>query len=293
LQDNHWRDAVKFGISYNTGYHGVDPDQMISVARHAEQRGFESFYVPEHIALYPGAKAGPIELPPSLPIADPLEALSFVAAATERILLGTAVLLLPYHHPVVLAKRLATIDVLSKGRMRLLTVGLGTLPGEAEAAGVEFASRGRRADEAIDVLRLLWAGDENGVSFDGEFFSFRSLCSFPKPCQASTLPIHVGGSSRAAARRAGRRGDGYFPGGRVTVQERAAQREIMRTAAEEAGRDADALEYTRWGSIDMSAADVGTHAENGTTRLVVGAASLDPREQRDEISAFADRLALG
>ena len=144
-----------------------------------------------------------------MPVADPLECLAFVAAATERILLGTGVLLLPYHQPVVLAKRLATLDVLSKGRMRLLTVGVGALPGEAMAGGVDFATRGRRADEAIDVLRLLWDGDENGVSFDGEFFSFTRLCSFPKPLDR--LPIHVGGSSPAAARRAGLRGDGYFP----------------------------------------------------------------------------------
>jgi probable F420-dependent oxidoreductase len=284
---------VKFGISYNTGVYGVDPDGMIAVARHAEDCGFESFYVPEHIALYPGAKVGLVEFPPSLPIADPLETLSFVAAATGRILLGTGVLLLPYHHPVVLAKRLATIDALSKGRMRLLTVGVGALPGEAEAAGVDFATRGRRADEAIDVLRLLWASDENGVSFDGEFFSFQNLCSFPKPWNATTLPIHVGGSSGAAARRAGQRGDGYFPGGRLTAAERASQIELMRTTATQAGRDPDALDYTRWGSIDMSAADVDAHARDGTTRLVVGVTSLDPREQRDEISAFADRLKLG
>ena len=119
----------------------------------------------------------------------------------RAILLGTGVLLLPYHHPVALAKRLATLDVLSKGRMRLLTVGVGALPGEAMAGGVDFATRGRRADEAIDVLRLLWDGDENGVSFDGDFFSFTSLCSFPKPLGG--LPIHVGGCSPAAARRAG------------------------------------------------------------------------------------------
>src|SRR5271169_1491170 len=182
---------------YNTGVYGVDPDAMIAVARHAEDCGFESFYVPEHIALYPGAAVGSAVFPPATPIADPLECLSFVAAATNRILLGTGVLLLPYHHPVVLAKRLATIDVLSKGRMRLLTVGVGALPGEAAAAGVDFATRGRRADEAIDVLRLLWSGDENGVSFDGEFFSFTRLCSFPKPLgNAGVLPIHVGGSSR-------------------------------------------------------------------------------------------------
>ena len=284
---------MKFGISYNTAVYGLDPDNMTAVARHAEECGFESFYVSEHIVVYPGARAGAVEFPPSLAVADPLECLTFVAAATERILLGTAVLLLPYHHPVVLVKRLATLDVLSKGRMRLLTVGLGVLPGEAEAVGVDFATRGRRADEAIDVLRLLWAGGEEGVSFDGEFFSFQNLCSFPKPFNTGTLPVHVGGSSHAAARRAGRRGDGYFPGGRLTAAERAAQIEIMRAAAADAGRDPDALEYTRWGSIDMSAADVQAHASNGTTRLVVGPAALDLRGQREEISAFANRLKLG
>ena len=213
-------------------------------------------------------------------------------AGRRRILLGTAVLLLPYHHPVVLAKRLATIDLLSRGRMRLLTVGVGTLPGEAQAVGVDFAPRGRRADEAIDVLRLLWAGDDSGVSYSGEFFSFTNLCSFPKPWNAATLPIHVGGSSPAAARRAGRRGDGYFPGGRLTAAQRASQVELMCSAAVDAGRDPDALEYTRWGSIDMSVADAEAHARDGTTRLVVAPSSADPAEQLTEMSAFADRFGL-
>ena len=171
---------MKFGLIYNTGYYGTDPDQLIAAARHAEACGFESFYLTEHIALYPGAAVGSFTIPASMPIADPLECLSFVAAVTERILLGTAVLLVPYHQPVILAKRLATLDVLSKGRMRLLTVGVGALPGEAAAAGVDFATRGRRADEAIDVLRLLWSGDENGVSFDGEFFSFSQPVQLPQ-----------------------------------------------------------------------------------------------------------------
>ena len=206
----------------------------------------------------------------------------------ETILLGTAVLLLPYHHPVALAKRLATLDVLSKGRMRLLTVGVGALPGEAMAGGVDFATRGRRADEAIDVLRLLWDGDENGVSFDGDFFSFTSLCSFPKPL--GRLPIHVGGSSPAAARRAGLRGDGYFSGGRLTAAERAAQLDLMRETALAAGRDPAALECTRWGAIDATDDDVAAHAESGTTRLVVSPASTDLSEQKDQLSAFAARL---
>ena len=279
---------MKFGLMYNTGFLGTDPDQMIAVARHAEQCGFESFYCPEHIALYPGASVGPVTIPASTPVADPLECLAFVAAATRSILLGTGVLLLPYHQPVVLAKRLATLDVLSKGRMRLFSVGVGALPGEAMAGGVDFATRGRRADEAIDVLRLLWDGDENGVSFDGEFFSFTNLCSFPKPL--ARLPIHVGGSSPAAARRAGLRGDGYFPGGGLTEAERAAQLDTMRETARAAGRDPAALEYTRWGTIDMTADDVAAHAANGITRLVVGPASTDLSEQKDQISAFAARL---
>jgi len=281
---------VKFGVVYNTAYYGVDPDALAALARHAEECGFESFYLPEHVALYPGASVGQTTFPPGLPIADPLECLSFVAAGTERILLGTAVLLLPYHQPVVLAKRLATIDLLSKGRMRLLTIGVGSLPGEAAAVGVDYATRGRRADEAIDLLRLLWAGDENGVSFDGEFFSITAACSFPKP--AGTLPVHIGGSSAAAARRAGLRGDGYFPGGRLTEAERASQLELMRATARDAGRDPDALEVTRWASADMTADDVAAYAAAGVNRLVVPAAA-DPAEQQDQLSDFAARHGLG
>ena len=281
---------MKFGVHYNTGSYGVDPGALIALARHAEACGFESFYLPEHVALYPGASVGAMTFPADLPIADPLECLSFVAAATERILLGTGVLLLPYHEPVVLAKRLATIDVLSKGRMRLLTIGVGSLPGEAAAVGVDYATRGRRADEAIDALRLLWAGDENGVSFDGEFYSFAAACSFPKPLQP--LPVHVGGSSPAAARRAGRRGDGYFPGGRLTEAERVSQLKLMRAAARDAGRDPDALQVTRWGAIEMTAEDVAQHAGRGADRLVVAPASVHLSEQRDQLAAFADRFAL-
>ncbi|SNR78990.1 probable F420-dependent oxidoreductase, Rv2161c family [Actinomadura mexicana] len=285
-------DDVKFAISYSTPFFGVDPDRITAYARHAEECGFEALYVPEHIALYPGAQVGAMALPPSLPFGDPLDCLNFVAAATERILLGTGVLLLPYHHPVTLAKRLATIDQLSKGRMRLLTVGLGTLPGEAQAVGVDFRTRGRRADEAIQVLRLLWAGDDEGVSFDGEFFSFENLCSFPKPFGGTGLPIHVGGSSPAAARRAGRHGDGFFPGGSLTPDQRAAQLELARSAASEADRDPAALEYTRWGSMDMSEERVEEFARHGVTRIVVSATAPDLEQQREQMSAFARRFGL-
>jgi probable F420-dependent oxidoreductase len=284
---------MKYGLVYHTGMFGIDPDQVRALAQHAEQCGFESFFTTEHIALYPGVTLGRMPIAPDTPIADPLEVLSFVAGVTERLILGTSVLLLPFHQPVVLAKRLATIDQLSRGRMRLFGIGVGALAKEAEAAGVDFHTRGRRADEAIDVLRLLWAGDADGVSFDGEFYSFSDLCSYPKPYQARTLPIHVGGSSPAAARRAGLRGDGYFPGGGLSADEREAQLTLMRQTAGDAGRDADALEYTRWGSISASPEEVAALAAAGVTRLVISPTTADLAEQKQELSAFAGQHGLG
>ena len=283
---------MKFAISYSTPYYGVDPDRIMAYARHAEDCGFEALYLPEHVALYPGATIGAMELPSSLPYLDPLDCLGFVAAATQRLLLGTGVLLIPYQHPVILAKRLATVDVLSKGRMRLLTVGVGALAGEARAVGVDFSTRGRRADEAIDVLRLLWGGGEEGVGFAGEFFEFDDVCSFPKPRGTVHLPIHVGGSSRAAARRAGLRGDGYFPGGALSAKERGVQWELARSSAASAGRDPDSLEYTRWGSIGMAVEQLETFAEQGVTRIVVAPTTADPGQQREEMSAFGERFGL-
>ena len=275
---------MRFAISYQPALHGLDPARLLSYARHAEECGFEGIYLPEHVALYPGARLGQLELPPTTPYLDPVDCLAFVAAATSRLLLGTGVLLLPYHHPVTLAKRLATVDVLSGGRLRLLTVGVGGLPGEAAATGVDFTTRGRRADEAIDVLRLLWSGGP--VSHAGEFFAFEDVCSYPRPL--ADLPVHVGGSSMAAARRAGRRGNGYFAGGMLTPDERARQWAAARAAAS----DPDALEYTRWGSIDMPESTVEAFAAQGVTRIVVSASSADPAEQRDQLSAFATRFGL-
>ncbi|MFI1913986.1 LLM class F420-dependent oxidoreductase [Nocardia sp. NPDC020380] len=283
---------MEFATGYSTPFNGTDPDKLIAFAQHAEQCGFEGLYLQDHIALYPGANYGGGELPATLPYFDPLDALSFIAAATQRILLGTGVLLLPHRHPVVLAKRLATIDVLSKGRMRLLTIGIGALPGEAHAAGIDYRTRGRRADEAIDVLRLLWAGGPDGVSHHGEFFDFENLCSYPKPHAATSLPIHIGGSSEAAARRAGLRGDGYFAGGMLTEHERDRQLEIARATAKENGRTDTAIEYTRWGANDMSPERVRQYTEHGVSRLVVNFAGADLAQQLDQMSEFAELHGL-
>ncbi|UYM07400.1 TIGR03619 family F420-dependent LLM class oxidoreductase [Solicola gregarius] len=283
---------MKFALSWNTAYYGTGADQMSAIAQHAEGLGFEAIYVPEHIALSARPEPAQLALPADTEVVDPLGALAYLAATTERILLGTGVLLLPYHHPVTLAKQLATIDLLSKGRLRLVTIGLGTVPAEAAAFGVDYAARGRVADDAMDALRLLWAGDRDGVSHDGEFYSFDSLTSFPKPYQADGVPLHVGGSSRAAARRAGARGSGWFPGGRLSLPQRAELWQLVQDTAAAAGRSLDGFDHTRWGTIDMTTDDVAARAEQGVTRLVVAPTGSTVDEQRAELSAFAQRHRL-
>jgi probable F420-dependent oxidoreductase len=284
---------MRFGIMWNTAATAADPDAMVSAARVAEECGFESFWLPEHVALYPGAGVEGMSFAADLAIADPLECLSFVAASTSRLLLGTGVMLLPFHHPVVLAKRLATLDVLSRGRMRLFGIGVGSLPGEAEAVGVDFATRGRRADEAIDVMRALWSSGAEGTSFDGEFYRFGAATSFPKPAGTPTLPIHVGGSSLAAARRAGQRGDGFFPGGVLPPEERRRQLEHMRTCAVEAGRDPDRIEITRWSHADLTVEGAESMAEQGADRLILSLTGADDDERRRQLEEFASRHNLG
>jgi probable F420-dependent oxidoreductase len=281
-----------FALSYSTSFFGAEPERLVRVARHAEACGFEALYVPEHVAMYPGARLGAWEVPPATQFPDPLSVLTYVAASTERLLLGTGVLLLPYHHPVSLAKRLATIDVLSNGRMRLLTVGVGALPGEAAAVGVDYTTRGRRADESIDVLRALWAENADGVSLHGEFFELDHVFSYPKPV-AGGLPIHVGGSSAAAARRAGRRGDGWLPSGSLREDARLALWDLVRRSAAEAGRDPATIEYTRMGTLSTPVEHLRKLAAQGVTRVVVAAPEGTVEEQCAELNAFAERLGLG
>jgi alkanesulfonate monooxygenase SsuD/methylene tetrahydromethanopterin reductase-like flavin-dependent oxidoreductase (luciferase family) len=147
-------------------------------------------------------------------------------------------------------------------------VGLGTLEREAASIDVDFRTRGRRADEAIDVMRKLWAGGPEGVTHHGEFFALDEVCLYPKPVNGD-IPLHVGGSNAAAARRAGEPGDGYFPGGQLSSSDREYQLEMMRHAATAMGRHPDALQYSRWGSVDLDPAGVETYAQQGANRIVV------------------------
>ncbi len=235
---------MHYGLAYaNTGA-ATQPEFAASFAGAAEEAGFESLWTVEHViwpasysSVYPYHPSGKMPGDQSTPIPDPLIWLTWVAAATSTIRLATGILLLPERQPLVLAKELATLDVLSGGRLDF-GIGIGWLREEFEALGIPFAGRAARTDEYVEVLRALWSSD--AVSFSGEHVEFRDVSSNPKPV-SGTIPIFVGGHSPGAARRAGRLGDGFWPG-RGEADEVGELFAIARQAAEDAGRDPATVE---------------------------------------------------
>jgi probable F420-dependent oxidoreductase len=192
----------------------VDPERVARLGRAAEERGFESIWMGEHVvelarqdSAYPYTPDG--RLPELIEggMGEPLIALSFLAAHTTRIRLGTGVLILPQRNPVYLAKEIATLDRLSRGRVDL-GVGIGWQREEFAACGVDWEARGRRADEYLEVLRALWCDDP--ASFQGRFWQLPDCRQVPGPVQRPHPPLHVGGESDAALRRAARYAQGWL-----------------------------------------------------------------------------------
>lgn len=225
----------------------VDGPDVTRFARFMEGAGAESVWAVEHVvvpetyeSVYPYAPDGKMGLPPTTDLPDPLAWLSYAAAATETLRLGTAMLILPEHHPVVLAKRLATLDRLSEGRL-LAGVGIGWLREEYEALGVPWERRGARADEYLGAMQALWS--DQPATYTGETVSFRDVHLNPSPLHDAGVPLLIGGHSKAAARRAGRFGAGLFPLG-VEMERLAHLRTVMQETAVACGRDPDALSLT-------------------------------------------------
>ncbi len=265
---------MKFAIALaNTGPFTA-PTAAVEFAQAAEAAGFESLWTVEHVVVpagyestYPYDPSGRMPGPEDSPIPDPLVWLAFLASATSTIKLGTGVLILPQRNPVVLAKELATLDVLSGGRL-LLGIGTGWLAEEFDAIGVPFAARGTRADDSVAAMRALWS--EEKASHHSAFTSFRNCISRPQPV-GGAIPVHVGGHTDVAARRAGRLGDGFFP--LSGSHERLAQLfDLARSTAVAAGRDPDAIEMTTGGNgaIGPGALDeVAALAALGVDRVIV------------------------
>jgi len=247
------------------------------LARAAEAAGFESLVVIEHVvwpthyeSIYPYSPTGRLPGGPETRLPDPLIWMAFALAATERLKCMTGILILPQRNPVVLAKELATLDDMSGGRLEL-GIGVGWLKEEFKALGVPFEKRGARTDEYMEAMRALWAKDD--ASYDGKFVSFKGMSCNPKPVKGR-VPIHIGGHSEAAARRAARYGDGFFPATGSQVDIRPVIEHMHKLAAEN-GRDPREIEITTGcpGAIPGSGVDplqaVAETAAKGVGRVVL------------------------
>jgi probable F420-dependent oxidoreductase len=258
---------MKFGLRYASIGRYANGAAAVEVAQAAEAAGFESIWTVEHVVVphayqsrYPYSPSGKMGSGlEDFPIPDPLIWLAYIASATRSIKLGTAILILPQRNPVVTAKAVATLDHLAGGRRVLLGIGVGWLAEEFASLGVPFEDRGPRTDEYVAAMRALWTQER--ASFKGRFVSFDGV--FCRPLPPASIPIIVGGDTTAAARRAGRLGDGYFPA-------RGASPELfeeMRRAAEEAGRDPKAIELTVQAPTEL--AEIEALAKRGITRVAV------------------------
>lgn len=287
---------MRFGIRIPPPQMGAieDPDFIVRYARLVEEIGFESLWTIDHALMcieydsrYPYKTTGRTPIPAEGNMPDPLILLALIAGVTERIRLGTAMLILPQRHPMILAKEVASLDRYSKGRVTL-GVGVGWVKEETEILGQDFSDRGRRADEWIEILRALWS--EDVAAHEGHYFRFAGIVSNPKPLQAGGVPLMIGGHSEAAARRAGRLGDEFYPHWSTRGPDVEALRRLQPLVvreAEKAGRDPESIGLTLTSTSDAKTALATAElcAELGADRVVV----LPPRGGLDD--ALPDELA--
>jgi probable F420-dependent oxidoreductase len=286
---------MKLGFALPMAGPWATPDNQVLIAQRAEALGYHSLWVFQRLlyAVKPKNDYPPL---PGQPwpksferVMDPLISLAFVAGVTSRIRLGTSVLIMPYYTPVMLAKQLATLDVLSRGRLDV-GLGLGWSMDEFEAVGVPYAGRGKRGDEFLRCLKAIWT--EDPVEFEGEFYRVPRARVEPRPVQTPHPPITIGGYGATVIRRAVAC-DG-FNGGNVPLQHVSPLVADIKTAATKAGRDPRSLHIVSrgsfqlhanpqgkdrrplWGNLEEIREDIGRYAAAGLTELFLEA-NFDPR----------------
>lgn len=226
---------MRIGFAVPVAGAWATPEHQLHVATTAERLGYQSLWTMQRLLNAPDS-------PPTSyrNVPDPLLTLAYLAGQTSTARLGVAVLNIPFQPPVLLAKQAATLDRISHGRLDL-GLGLGWQDEEFVAAGVPMARRGARAEEALRVLGALWSGET--TRFDGEFYHLPDALSTPTPVQRPRPPILLGGAADAALRRAGRLADGWISASRHDPRAIGDAIAVVRAAAEQAGRDPDALRF--------------------------------------------------
>lgn len=259
---------MHFGLFSTNAYACTYPDVVAGVARAAEAAGFESLWGGEHVVL-PDPQAPPSPMAPQDRILDPVIALTYCAAVTRRVRLGTGIIILPQRNPLVLAKELASLDALSSGRL-IFGIGVGYLEPEFRALGAPYGHRGAVTDEYLAAMRAIWSQDR--PAYQGRFVSFSDVQAHPQPVQRPHPPIVVGGRTPAAFRRAVQQGHGWY--GFALDREGTAQALAgLRQAAEQYPRPADLgpLEISitpgRGAGVDLASAE--QYAKLGVHRLIL------------------------
>ena len=259
---------MEIGIGAPVAGAWAGPEQLGRIGRLAEELGYASLWTFQRL-LVPPDRGRDF---PYHSVLDPLLSLAYVAACTERVRLGVAVINLPFVSPAYLAKQGSTLDVLSAGRFDL-GLGIGWSPLEFAASGATTARRGARTAEYVAALRTLWANDnDDPVRFEGEFYTIPESRMDPKPVQPSGPPILLGGRVPAALERAGRLADGWMSSSGTPLAEMAANVALVRGAAERASRDPDTLRIVTRGVVRYDPVGIGTPDADGARRRLSGSA---------------------
>lgn len=243
---------MRFGFALPQIGSTAGPEALVRVAKRAEDLGFDSLWVLDRI-LWPVSPRAPYPIGDgSLPVQyksvlDPVETLTFAAAQTSRIALATGVLNLPWYNPVLLARRLSTLDILSRGRLRV-GFGIGWSPDEYEAAGAPWQDRGKRADESIEVLKKIWTTDP--VEFEGKYYRIAKSFIGPKPVQKPHPPIYMAAFTPSAMKRVAAEANAWLPVG-IPLSGVGAMFDAIKKMAKEAGRDSSALELIVTAGVEI------------------------------------------
>jgi probable F420-dependent oxidoreductase len=243
---------MRFGFALLQVGSAVGPEPLVTIAKRAEDLGFDSLWVLDRI-LWPVNPRAPYPIGDgSLPVKyksvlDPLETLTFAAAHTRRIALGTSVLNLPWYTPVLLARRLTTLDILSAGRLKV-GFGIGWSPDEYEAAGVAWQERGKRADELIQALKKIWTTDP--VEFQGKYYRIPKSIIGPKPAQKPHPPVYMAAYTPSAMKRVAAEANGWFPVG-IPLSGVGPMFEGIKAMVKEAARDPSALELIVRANVEI------------------------------------------
>lgn len=257
-------ESLPIGCTLPTSGAAADPAALGDLAQAAEELGYDSVWISDHVVVpqqisssYPYSPDGRFQLQPTHPYMEPLAALGYLAGVTRKVRLGLAVLVMPYRHPLLTAKMIATLDNLSGGRIDL-GIGAGWMREEFEALGLDaevYDHRGSATDEQLRILKTVWTQDVAG--FDGRFYRFAPVGAHPHPIQKPHPPIWVGGHTKPALRRTAHLGDGWLPiGGRppadLPPHEVAECMATIRSEAQRVGRDPSSIRLRFNCQVDLN-----------------------------------------